>query len=103
MCERNIFLMRGVLLSNTIIYYLIIMTRRKLFSVSAIALLLALAAGMTACGPTRTYWGVESEYRTDGRYDGPRYYKVKDKKPKKQKKHKKDKHHHDNGNHRGWW
>lgn len=51
---------------------------------------------MTGCGPTRSYWGVESEYHFNdgghGYHHGHR--KPKPPKHKKYKKHKKH-HHHD--------
>lgn len=47
----------------------------------------------SACGPTRTYWGVESEYHSDDYYAKP--YKHKKPKHHKSKKHKKHRHHDD--------
>ncbi len=72
------------------------MKRRKLTSMTLAVVLLILSFAFSSCGPVQSYWGVHSEYCTDGDYHHhhkpPK--KKKHKKHKKHKKYKKHKHHH---------
>ena len=72
------------------------MKRRKLTSMTLAVVLLILSFAFSSCGPVQSYWGVHSEYCTDGDYHHhhkpPK--KKKHKKHKKHKKYKKRKHHH---------
>lgn len=73
------------------------MKRRKLtYWLLCLAVLLSTFA-LGSCGPTRTYWGVHSEYSLgdDGYYHPSGKHKKHKKKYKKSKKYKKHHHHHD--------
>ena len=72
------------------------MKRRKLTSMTLAVVLLILSFAFSSCGPVQSYWGVHSEYCTDGDYHH-HHKPPKKKKHKKHKKHKKyikHKHHH---------
>lgn len=67
------------------------MKRRRLTNMTLAVLLLMLSFAFSSCGPVQSYWGVHSEYCTDGDHHHKPPKKKKYKKPKKHKKHK----HHD--------
>ena len=72
------------------------MKRRRLTHMTLAVLLMMLSFAFSSCGPVQSYWGVHSEYCTDGDYHHhhkpPK--KKKHKKHKKHKEYKKHKHHH---------
>ncbi len=65
------------------------MKRRKLTSMTLAVVLLILSFAFSSCGPVQSYWGVHSEYSTDGDY----HHHHKPPKKKKHKKYKWDKKH----------
>lgn len=69
------------------------MKRRRLTNMTLAVLLMMLSFAFSSCGPVQSYWGVHSEYSTDGDYHH-HHKPPKKKKHKKPKKHKKHKHHH---------
>lgn len=60
---------------------------------ACLALLIASIMVLPACGPVRSYWGVEGQYSPNDYYYDDDYRRPRPPKPPKHKKHKKNKKH----------
>lgn len=76
-------------------------TRAHRIATAWLALLIASVLVLPACGPVRSYWGVEGQYSpNDYYYDDHHHHPPRPPKPPKHKKHKKyKKHHHHDDDH----
>ncbi len=67
---------------------------------ACLALIIAAALALPACGPVRSYWGVEGQYSPNDYYYDGHHHPPRPPKPPKHKKHKKyKKHHHHDDDH----